>query len=339
VAERVLSQRELNRATLARQLLLKRARLPAVSALERVAGLQSQLAATAYVGLWTRLEGFRPAALDRALLGGKATRGLLMRRTVHTASTGDFARFGAALSGELPGWVTAEMAEAATRVAGPLRKFCSVPRTREEVLEWLEREHGVVNENTNGIWYAVRIQARIAHAPESSRWRAPVHGPRFVAFGGEEVDPDAARAELVRRYLAAFGPATRAEITRWSGLNTGRFAHLLDGLRTLHDDRGRTLLDLPRAPLPAADTPAPVRFLPKFDNVLIDRERILPQEYLKLVVRKNADVQPTFTVDGYVAGVWRTEKGRVVTEPFAPLPREARRELEEERSRLEAWLR
>ena len=338
MAERVLSQRELNRATLARQLLLKRVRLPAVSALERVAGLQSQLASSAYVGLWTRLEGFRPTALDRALLGGRAVRGLLMRGTVHTASAADFNGFGAALSGELPGWVTPEMAEIATRVAGPVREFCSVPRTRQELLDWLEREHGVENDGSNGIWYAVRIQARIAHAPESSRWRAPIHNPRFVALTGEEVDAEAARAELVRRYLAAFGPATRAEITRWSGLYTRRFGHLLDGLRTLRDDRGRKLLDLPRAPLPAADTPAPVRLLPKFDNVLIDRERILPAEHLKLVVRKNADVQPTFTVDGYVAGVWRVEKGRVLTEPFAPLPRVARRELADEAERLQAWL-
>jgi hypothetical protein len=338
VAERVLTQRELNRATVARQLLLKRARLPAVSALERVAGLQSQLAATAYVGLWTRLEGFRPAALDRALLGGRAARGLLMRGTVHTASTADFNRFGAALSGELPSWVTPEMEATAVRVAGAVREFCSVPRTRQELLDWLEREHDVENDGSNGIWYAVRIQARIAHAPESSRWRAPIHNPKFVALGNEEVDAEAARAELVRRYLAAFGPATRAEITRWSGLYTRRFAHLLDGLRTMRDDRGRELFDLPRAPLPAADTPAPVRFLPKFDNVLIDRERILPAEYVKTVVRKNADVQPTFTVDGYVAGSWRVEKGRVVAEPFAPLPRQARRELEEERNRLAAWL-
>jgi Winged helix DNA-binding domain len=339
VTERVLSQRELNRATLARQLLLKRARLPAVSALERVAGMQSQLAATAYVGLWTRLEGFRPPSLDRALLGGKATRGLLMRGTVHTASAADFNLFGAALADEWPGWVTPEMAEIAGRVAGPLRTFCSVPRTRPEVMNWLEREHGVENDGSNGIWYAVRIRAQLAHAAESSRWRAPIHNPRFVARPSEEIDPEAARAEMVRRYLAAFGPATRAEITRWSGLYTRRFAHLLDGLRTLRDDRGRTLLDLPRAPLPPADTSAPVRFLPKFDNVLIDRERILPQEYVKLVVRKNADVQPTFTVDGYVAGVWRVEKGRVVTEPFTPLPRQARCELEDELSRLEAWLR
>lgn len=336
--ERVLTQRELNRATLARQLLLKRARLPVVPALERVAGLQSQLAATAYVGLWTRLEGFRPAALDRALLARKAVRGLLLRGTVHTASARDFARFGDALSGEFPSWVTPEMEEIAARVDGPLREFCTVPRTRPEVLAWLEREHGVSNDGTNGIWYAVRMRSRIAHSAEASRWRAPIHNPTFVALEHDQLDAEAARAELVRRYLAAFGPATRAEISGWAGLYVRRFAHLLDGLQAMRDDRGRELLDLPRAPRPAGDTPAPVRLLPKFDNVLIDRQRVLPDEYRKLVVRKNADVQPTFTVDGYVAGVWRVENGRVVTEPFTPLPRTARRELEDEASRLQAWL-
>jgi hypothetical protein len=154
----------------------------------------------------------------------------------------------------------------------------------------------------------------------------------------QEPDGEAARAGMVRRYLAAFGPATRAEISGWSGMQVRRFAHLLDGLRTFRDDRGRELLDVRRAPLPAPDTPAPVRLLPKFDNVLIDRRRVLPDEYRALVVRRNADVQPTFTVDGYVAGVWRIEKNRVVTEPFTPLPRRARRELEDEASRLERWL-
>lgn len=338
MAERVLTQRELNRATLARQLLLKRARLGVVPALERVAGLQSQLAATAYVGLWTRLDGFRPAALDRALLSGRAVRGLLMRGTVHTVSAGDFALFGAALAGDPPGWVTPELEAIAERVAEPLRAFCSEPRTRTEVLDWLEREHGVPNDGSNGIWYAIRLRARIAHSAEASRWRAPIHNPTFVALEPEHEDGEAARAAMVRRYLAAFGPATRAEISGWSGLKVRRFAHLLDGLPTFRDDRGRELLDLPRAPRPAADTPAPVRLLPKFDNVLIDRQRVLPDEYRALVVRKNADVQPTFTVDGYVAGVWRVEKQRVVTEPFAPLPRAAKRELEAERARLEAWL-
>ncbi|HSS79725.1 MAG TPA: winged helix DNA-binding domain-containing protein [Gaiellaceae bacterium] len=338
MAERVFTQRELNRATLARQLLLKRARLSVVPALERVAGLQSQLAATAYVGLWARLEGFRPLALDRALVSGRAVRGLLMRGTVHTVAASDFASFGAAIAGDRPSWVTPELEAIAERVAEPLRAFCSEPRTRAEVMDWLDREHGVPNDGSNGIWYAIRLRARIAHSAEASRWRAPIHNPTFVALEHDEEDGELARAELVRRYLAAFGPATRAEIAGWSGLKVGRFAHLLDGLRTFRDDRGRELLDLPRAPRPDADTPAPVRLLPKFDNVLLDRQRVLPDEYRTLVVRKNADVQPTFTVDGYVAGVWRTAKNRVVTEPFAPLPREARRELEDERARFEAWL-
>ena len=337
MAERVLTQRELNRATLARQLLLKRVRLGVVPALERVAGLQSQLAATAYVGLWTRLEGFRPQALDRALLGGRAVRGLLMRGTVHTVSAGDFALFGEALAGDPPGWVTPELEAIAEQVAEPLRDFCSEPRTRSEVLAWLE-DRGVSNDGGNGIWYAIRLRSRIAHSAESSRWRAPIHNPTFVALEHDEEDGEAARAELVRRYLAAFGPATRAEISGWSGLKVGRFAHLLDGLVRLRDDRGRELLDLPRAPRPAADTTAPVRLLPKFDNVLIDRQRVLPEAYRKLVVRKNADVLPTFTVDGYVAGVWRVEKRRVVTEPFEPLTRAARAELADEAALLERWL-
>ena len=181
-------------------------------------------------------------------------------------------------------------------------------------------------------------RGRIGHSAEASRWRAPIHAPTFVAVKEGSHDGATARAELVRRYLAAFGPATRAEIAGWSGLKVRDFADLLDGLVRLRDDAGRELLDLPRAPRPSADAPAPVRFLPKFDNVLLDRARVLPEAYRKLVVRKNADVQPTFTVDGYVAGVWRVDKRRVVTEAFEPLPRTVRREVDDEAADLAAWL-
>jgi hypothetical protein len=338
VAERVLTQRDLNRATLARQLLLKRVKLPVVQAVERVAGLQAQLGSTPYVGLWSRLDGFRPQALERALLAGKVSRGLLMRGTVHLVSTRDYALFGAALDVTAPSWLTPDDEEIARRVSPSLRAFTAEPRTRAEITEWLEDEHGIVTDGTNRVWYAMRIRGRIGHSAAASLWRAPVHGPTFSAVELGDHDGDQARAELVRRYLAAFGPATRAEIAGWSGLKVRDFADGLDGLVTLRDDRGRELLDLPRAPRPAPDTPAPARFLPKFDNVLLDRERVLPEAYRKLVVRKNADVQPTFTVDGYVAGVWRVARKRVVTEPFAPLPRSAKRELEGERARLEAWL-
>jgi hypothetical protein len=339
MAERVLTQRELNRATLARQLLLRRGRLPVVRAVERVAGLQAQLASTPYIGLWTRLEGFRPQTLERALKARTVARGVLMRGTVHLVSTRDYGLFGTALDVASPDWVTPEAEEIAKRVADSLRMYAAEPRTRVEILEWLEREHGIASDGTNRIWYALRLQARIAHAPETSLWRAPMHGPSFVAVEHDEVEGEAARGELVRRYLAAFGPATRAEIAGWSGMKVRDFADRLEGLRVLHDEAGRELLDVPRGPLPGADTPAPARFLPKFDNVLLDRRRVLPEEYRKLVVRKNADVQPTFIVDGLVAGIWSFKGGRVTTEPFAPLPRAARRELEDEANRLAAWLR
>jgi DNA glycosylase AlkZ-like len=338
VAERILSQLELNRATLARQLLLKRMRLPVVQAVERVAGLQAQLGSTPYVGLWTRLDGFNRSTLERALTRRAVSRGLLMRGTVHVVSTPDYAMFSSALDISSPGWVTPEIENVAKLVAPSLREFASQPRTRADVFDWLEREHGIVTDGSNGIWYAMRLEARIGHAPEASLWGVPPQGVTFTSVDCERADGDAVRPGFIRRYLAAFGPATRAEIAGWSGLKVGDFADDLDGLRRLRDDRGRELLDLPRAPLPAADTPAPVRFLPKFDNVLIDRERVLPDEYRKLVVRRNADVQPTFIVDGLVAGVWRVERGRVVTEPFAPLPRTVRRELDDEARRLEAWL-
>jgi Winged helix DNA-binding domain len=339
VAERVLTQRELNRATLARQLLLRRARLPVVRAVERVAGLQAQLGTTPYVGLWSRLDGFRRERLERALVARKVARGVLMRGTVHLVTAADYALFASAIERAPAGWVRPNDDEVARAVAPSLRAFCAEARTREEVQAWLEREHGVGFQGPNGLWYALRIHGRIAHAPESSLWRSPIQGPRFVAFEHGAPENEAARAELVRRYLAAFGPATRAEIAGWSGLKVRDFAALLDGLQVLRDDTGRELLDLPRAPRPEASTPAPVRFLPKFDNVLLDRVRVLPEEHRRSVVRKNADVLPTFTVDGYVAGTWRTDKHRVVAEPSAPLPRAARRELEDERARLEAWLR
>lgn len=338
MAERVLTQRDLNRATLARQLLLGRAKLPVPLALERVAGLQAQLGSAPYIGLWSRLDGFRRESLERALLSRKAARGVLMRGTVHVVSAPDYGLFAAALDVAPPGWVTPEADRDAIRVTAALQAFATEPRTRTETIDWLVREHGVDSGETTGVWYALRLRARIAHAPESSLWSSPIHNPRFVAVEYDEVDPEAARAELVRRYLAAFGPATRAEIAGWSGMKVRDFADLLDGLTVLRDDRGRQLLDLPRAPLPAGDTPAPVRFLPKFDNVLLDRARVLPEAYRKLIVRKNADVQPTFTVDGFVAGIWRVEKGRVVTEAFAPLPRAAKREVADEAAGLEAWL-
>jgi hypothetical protein len=153
-----------------------------------------------------------------------------------------------------------------------------------------------------------------------------------------------ARAEILSRYLAAFGPASRRDIVAWSKMHVPELQRALDWLeplRRFRDEHGRELLDIARAPLPDAGTPAPVRFLPKWDNVLLafaDRTRVLPEQYRKTVIRQNGDVAQTFLVDGFVAGVWRVESGRVVPEPFAALARSVQRELEDEAGRLEGFL-
>ena len=156
-------------------------------------------------------------------------------------------------------------------------------------------------------------------------------------------DPTEARAEMLRRYLAAFGPSSRRDIGAWSMMHVPEISRALERLelRRFRDQSGRELLDVPRAPLPDPETPAPVRFLPKWDNVLLawaDRTRVLPEEYRKRVIKTNGDVAQTFLVDGFVAGTWRVETGRVVAEPYAPLSRAARRELAEEAGRLEVFL-
>src|SRR5262249_15161367 len=148
--------------------------------------------------------------------------------------------------------------------------------------------------------------------------------------------PVDARAEILRRYLAAFGPASRRDIGAWSMMHMPELdaaLELLEPLRRYRDENGRELLDVPRGPFPDPQTPAAVRFLPKWDNVLLafaDRTRVLPEQYRKKVIRMNGDVAQTFLVDGFVAGIWRVENGRVVLEPFAKLPRSTRAELEEE---------
>jgi hypothetical protein len=339
---RTLSLRELNRATLARQLLLERRRLPVVGALERVAGLQAQWAPAPYVGLWTRIEGFRRETLERALSRMEAVRAVLMRGTVHLVSRRDYGVFGSAVA--LPSWVRAEAAAIADRAHDSLLEFGREPRTRAEVLTWLRETHGIDHDGGAGLWYALRTVGRLTHAPASGTWKQP-RETRYVLIDHEQIDPLPAREELVRRYLGAFGPVTRADIAEWSGLRVRDFEPALEALEPLRrfgDERGRELLDVPRAPLPSGDSPAPVRFLPRFDNLVLshaDRTRVVADEHRRTVIHGGGMVEATFLVDGFVAGLWRVEEGRVRVEPFAPLPRVWRREVADEAARLEAWLR
>jgi hypothetical protein len=149
---------------------------------------------------------------------------------------------------------------------------------------------------------------------------------------------------MLRRYLAAFGPASRKDMDAWSMMRMPQIKpalERLEPLRRFRDENGRELVDLEDAPLPDPDTPAPVRFLPKWDNVLLafaDRTRILPEEHRRTVIKANGDVAQTFLVDGFVAGTWSVVDGRVVPVPFARLSPSARNEVEDETGRLEAFL-
>jgi hypothetical protein len=244
----------------------------------------------------------------------------------------------------LPPWVGDDSAAIAERVHDSLLDFGREPRTRAEVLAWLHETHGIDHDGGAGLWYALRTVGRLTHAPATGTWKQPPE-TRYVLIDHERVDPLPARENLVRRYLAAFGPATRADIAEWSGLRVRDFEPALEALeplRRFRDERGRELLDVPRAPLPAGDSPAPVRFLPRYDNLVLshaDRTRVVADDHRRTVIHGGGMVEATFLVDGFVAGLWRVDAGRVRVEPFAPLTHVWRREVEDEAARLQAWLR
>jgi hypothetical protein len=342
---RVLTLRELNRATLARQLLLERRRLPVARAVERIAGMQAQWPPSPYVGLWSRLVGFRREALERAVRRGDVVKATLMRSTLHLVSRSDYAPYWTALH-DIPSWPdAAALADARGLIPGVRELAAKGKVTLADAVTYLRERHGLTDDlHARRVWHAARIRAHVHHAPETAVWTTRPLAIYSALDEPDEIDRVEATAHVVRAYLAAFGPATRADIADWSGLRVSDLAGALDALeplRRFENEEGRELLDLPRAPLPSAETPAPVRLLPKWDNTLLahaDRRRVLPEEYRKSVVIKNGDVAQTILVDGVVAGSWTLEAGRVRVTPFAPLPRTARRELEDEAARLELWL-
>jgi DNA glycosylase AlkZ-like len=341
MGERVLTLRELNRATLHRQLLLERKRLSPTAVIERLVGMQAQWPPAPYVGIWTRTTSFRRETLERALANGSVVKATVMRGTLHLVTPRDYALFRAAMSETNFPWESSQ----AKLLAPSIRALAADgPVTSEEGLAHLEREHGLTGLHARRAWHSARARAHIVHHHETALWRAP-RDVRFVALEEPEThDPTEARAEMFRRYLTAFGPASRRDLAQWSMMHVPEITRALERLepmRRFRDEQGREVLDVPRATLPDPETPAPVRFLPKWDNLLLafaDRTRVLPEAYRKTVIRVNGDVAQTFLVDGLVAGTWRVEEGRVVVEPFETLSRSARTELEEEAARLEAFL-
>jgi winged helix DNA-binding protein len=339
--ERVLTVRELNRAVLARQLLLERKRLAPAAVIERLVGLQAQWPSSPYIGIWTRATSFTRGALERLLARGDVVKATVMRQTLHLVTPRDYALIRAAMSETNFPWES----ELARRLAPSVRKLAADgPVASADAIAYIERNHELKGVSARRAWQCARMRAHLVHHHETALWRARPAG-RFVAIDEPESHvPLEARAELIRRYLAAFGPSSLRDIGQWSMMHVPELKAslaLLEPLRRFRDENGRELFDVPRAPLPDPDTPAPVRFLPKWDNVLLawaDRTRVLPEPYRKRVIRLNGDVAQTFLVDGFVAGTWNSVDGRVVTEPFAKLSRAAQRELADEAGRLESFL-
>jgi hypothetical protein len=347
VSDRVLSTRELNRALLARQLLLERSRLSITGAIERIAGLQTQYAPSAYVSLWSRLQEFRRDALTRALHQRRVVQGTLMRVTIHIVSARDFPLFAEAIrKGRRDWWLRVQRHQTADldmeAVAMRLREFLARgPRRAGEIKELLGAEgFPPVAWSGAGLWLD------LVRVPPSGTWeqrRADLYGLAEQWLSSARPTEAEGLEHLARRYLQGFGPASAKDVANWAGLPVTALLPTLErmGLRRFRDPEGGELLDLPRAPLPDPDTKAPVRFLPTWEATLLAharRTQILPEPYRPFVfATRTPHSVATFLVDGTVAGTWRYEGGRVRLEPFDSLPRSVLRKLEEEASSLAAF--
>ena len=350
-----LTLRELNRALLARQMLLERQRVGVVDAVERLGGLQAQWAPAPYVALWTRLKGFERDQLTKAIDNGELIKATLMRATLHLVSRREFAAYSlATMDGRFGAWrppggpLLADL----ERMHADVMKFAAkTPRTREEIRDHIA-EHmpksAAKDERLRSwfVWAALATSGLIWHADGAhfehrrlARHVAPTAALRKAPKA------DAAYDIVVRHHLAAFGPASVADIATWSSVRVphirGALARIKDLVR-FRDEKGRELFDVRRAPRPPAETPAAPKYLARFDATILghdsaERTRILPAEYKKKVIF-SAEVWQTFLVDGFVSGRYRlsaTKKEAIVAlEPFKPLKKADKVVLTEEGERL-----
>ena len=339
----LLDRRALNRATLARQLLLERQLVPALELLERLVGLQAQTPQSPYVSVWSRIEGFEPEELSGLIRDRRAVRVALMRSTIHLVSARDCLRlrplvqpsidrqFASSRHSRLVAGADADEVAAAARAL-----------LRDERVTFTELGRRLAERfpgsDAGALAQLVRTRVTLVQIPPRGLWRH-AGAPSCAAAEDWLGKPFARRPSLprfVRGYLAAFGPAGVRDLQAWSGL--ARMRDVVDRLRpelaVFRDERGAELLDLPDAPRPAGDSPAPVRFLPDYDNVLLghaDRRRMIADDSRTLPIGT-----PTVLVDGFVRATWRFDRahGRVEVVPLGRLSKPDRAEVAAESERL-----
>jgi len=349
----VLTCRELNRALLQRQFLLRRTSRSVTEVIEHLVGLQAQAGNAPYLGLWTRLKDFQLDDLTRRYHARDVVRATMLRSTQHLVTARDFQRLRPTLQPvldrmlkhsayprELVGLdVDAVIAEGRKLLAsGPLSAVELGRRLQER---WPERD-------AQSLSMVVRVSESLVTVPPFATWGVggEVEFATSKSWLGEAPGPALPLEDVVLRYLGAFGPASVKDMQMWSGLVrlADTFEQLRPRLRTFRDEHGVELFDVPDAPRPSGDTPAPVRFVAEFDNVLLshaDRTRIISEPHRKRVFTVNGIIRPTVLVDGFVRGMWKLERAKervtLRIEPFERLAREDRAALTSEGERLLAF--
>ncbi|MYS80945.1 winged helix DNA-binding domain-containing protein [Embleya scabrispora] len=364
-----LSTRRLNRALLERQLLTRRHPISAEAAITHLVGMQAQAPHPPYIGLWTRLADFRPTELADLLTDRRVVRLGLMRGTVHLVTAADCLTLRPVVQSiydvdlyrnALHGLGESNVDVAELVIAGR-ELMAEQPLTAKALGVALAERFP--DEDPKALAHALRSQAPLVQVPPRALWGRSGQSACTTAehWLGRSLAAETAPDAMLLRYLAAFGPATIADMQAWSGLSGLRAAvdRLRPSLAVYRDEAGRELYDIPDAPLPPEDAPAPVRFLPEFDNILLshaDRARIISEEDRKRLFTVNGIIRATFLVDGMVAGMWRlTRGGKPVSagspaavrpsgpplvldvQPFRPISKETEAALTAEATRLPAF--
>jgi hypothetical protein len=346
-----LDVRSLNRATLARQMLLEHHAVSALAAVEQHVALQAQVAWPPFVGLWSRVKSFHRQELQRLVETKQVVRAPFLRATLHLVSARDYRALRPALDpmmaravqalGERTRGIDVEEVVAAARAF-----LAQGPADLDAVRAHLVTRWPKADARAMG--FAAHLLLHLVNVPDGGPWSFEAGSDVTLAEAwlGAPVNGSGAAHELVKRYLAAFGPATVADFQAWSALQGAKtvFEELRGELVTFRDDKKRELFDVPDAPRPGPDVPAPVRFLPDFDSLVLghqDRSRLMDDAHRKLIVTKNLLVRATFLVDGRVSGMWKVERKKshatLSLQPFVTIAARVKRELEEEGTRLLAF--